>query len=181
MVVEAKDFSQIADLVMYRDVTNFPQIAAECDSRRGTVPRDGTWQGRGQAETYEAVSALKSVPPVAANIRAARPARATSPKKKLAAAVGVTRRTRVNDWENGRHQPSRQHLTELCAALGHTRGWFHDHHPQKKKRTSHDRHLGARRRHPHPRHAAACSSPPGGTSDATGPTPSTKNKAAQNG
>ena len=128
LVVEAKDFSQIADLVIWRDVMNSPQIAGKCDSRRGTVPRDGTWQGRGQAETYEAVSALKSLSPVAANIRAARLA-AHLTQKELAAAVGVTR-TRVNDWENGRHQPSRQHLTELCAALGHTRGWFHDHHPQ---------------------------------------------------
>ena len=128
LLVEVKNLSQRADFVVWRDVTNFPQIATKCVPFRGTVPRDGTWQGGGQGETYEAVSALKSLPPVAANIRTARLA-AHLTQKELGKLVGVTR-TRVNDWENGRHQPSRQHLTERCAALGHSRGGFHDPHPE---------------------------------------------------
>ena len=127
-LVEAKDLSQIADLVIWRDDKNFPLVAAKRVPLRGTVPRNGTRQGGGEREKYKAVSALKSLPPIAANIRAAR-LDAGLTQEQLAAVVGV-RRTRINDWENGRHEPSRKHITELCAALGRTRGWLVDPHPR---------------------------------------------------
>jgi DNA-binding XRE family transcriptional regulator len=130
VLVEAKDFSQRADFVIWGDVTNLPQIATVCDSPGGTVPRRGTWKRGGGLETSTAVSTVQQRNPVAINIRAAREA-ARLTQEELAALVGV-RRTRVNDWENGRHQPSRQHLAELCAALGHTRGWFYDPHPRNE-------------------------------------------------
>ncbi len=115
-----------ADFVVWADGTNLPQFADYASHAMGHVSLRESLQAAAVDAQSDAVSALKSLPTVATNIRAARVA-AHLTQEELADAVGVTR-TRISDWETGRHEPSRKHLDMLCRVLGRTRGWFADPH-----------------------------------------------------
>jgi len=64
---------------------------------------------------------------VGRNVRLAR-RRAELSQRQLAERLDVAR-TRVADWEAGRHEPNGRHLVAICAAtFAPSVGWFYDEH-----------------------------------------------------